>query len=76
MLLQDKVAVITGDAGLNGLGFATALQMAALGAKVVILDLERAKPADTASMLGTGHLGHRYGISREALASRIKGWLS
>jgi hypothetical protein len=50
--------------------------MAALGAKVVILDLERAKPADTASMLGTGHLGHRYGISREALASRIKGWLS
>ena len=52
MLLQDKVAVITGGAGLNGLGFATARQMAAQGAKVVILDLDRAKPADAAAQLG------------------------
>ena len=29
MLLKDKVAVITGGAGLNGLGFATARMMAA-----------------------------------------------
>ena len=57
MLLQDKVAVITGGAGLNGLGYATARQMAAHGAKVVILDLERAKPADAAAQLGTEHLG-------------------
>ncbi|MEY4734482.1 MAG: hypothetical protein RLZZ464_2548, partial [Pseudomonadota bacterium] len=40
MLLKDKVAVVTGGAGLNGLGFATARMMAAQGAKVVILDLE------------------------------------
>jgi NAD(P)-dependent dehydrogenase (short-subunit alcohol dehydrogenase family) len=57
MLLKDKVAVITGGAGVNGLGFATARQMAAQGAHVVILDLARANPAAAAAKLGTGHLG-------------------
>ena len=57
MLLKDKVAVITGGAGLNGLGFATARLMAAQGARVVILDLARAEPADAAARLGDGHLG-------------------
>jgi NAD(P)-dependent dehydrogenase (short-subunit alcohol dehydrogenase family) len=57
MLLKDKVAVITGGAGPNGLGFATARQMAAQGAKVVILDLARAEPATAAARLGAGHLG-------------------
>ena len=57
MLLKDKVAVITGGAGINGLGYATARQMAAQGAKVVILDLARAEPAAAAARLGEGHLG-------------------
>lgn len=57
MLLTGKVAVITGGAGLNGLGFATAKQMAAQGAKLVILDLARANPAAAAALLGEGHLG-------------------
>lgn len=57
MLLKDKVAIITGGAGLNGLGFATARQMAAQGARVVVLDLERADPAGAAALLGAGHLG-------------------
>ncbi len=57
MLLKDKVAVITGGAGLNGLGFATARQMAAQGAKVVIVDLAHAEPAGAAARLGAGHLG-------------------
>ena len=56
-LLKDKIAVITGGAGLNGLGFATARMMAAQGARVVILDLERAQPAAAAAQLGEGHLG-------------------
>jgi NAD(P)-dependent dehydrogenase (short-subunit alcohol dehydrogenase family) len=43
MLLKDRVAIITGGAGINGLGFATARQMAAQGARVAILDLERAR---------------------------------
>jgi NAD(P)-dependent dehydrogenase (short-subunit alcohol dehydrogenase family) len=57
MLLKDKVALITGGAGPNGLGFATARMMAAQGARVVILDLARAEPADAAARLGAGHLG-------------------
>ena len=57
MLLKDKVAIITGGAGINGLGFATARQMAAQGARVVILDLERADPSAAADRLGTGHVG-------------------
>ena len=57
MLLADKVALITGGAGLNGLGFATARMMAAHGARAVILDLERADPAGAAARLGSQHLG-------------------
>lgn len=57
MLLKDKVAVITGGAGINGLGYATARMMAAQGARVVILDLGRADPAAAAARLGAGHLG-------------------
>jgi NAD(P)-dependent dehydrogenase (short-subunit alcohol dehydrogenase family) len=57
MLLKDKVAVITGGAGPNGLGFGTAKMMAAQGARVVILDLEAADPAGAAARLGTGHIG-------------------
>ena len=56
MLLQDKVAVITGGAGPNGLGFATARLMAAHGAKVAVLDLARAQPAQAAAQLGADHL--------------------
>ena len=57
MLLKDKVAIITGGAGVNGLGFATARLMADQGARVVLLDLARAEPAKAASMLGPGHIG-------------------
>lgn len=57
MLLKDKVAVITGGAGINGLGFATARKMAEQGAKVAILDLEQANPLAAAASLGPQHLG-------------------
>ncbi len=57
MLLKDKVAVITGGAGPNGLGFATARLMAAHGARVAVLDLDRADPAGAAARLGADHLG-------------------
>ena len=39
MLLEDKVAIITGAASARGLGFATAKLFAENGASVVILDL-------------------------------------
>jgi NAD(P)-dependent dehydrogenase (short-subunit alcohol dehydrogenase family) len=57
MLLAERVAIITGGAGLNGLGFATARMMAAQGARIVILDLEGADPAGAAARLGPQHLG-------------------
>ena len=40
-LLEGKVAVVTGAA--QGLGFATAAELAAQGATVVIADLQKAK---------------------------------
>jgi NAD(P)-dependent dehydrogenase (short-subunit alcohol dehydrogenase family) len=57
MLLNNKVAVITGGAGPNGLGFATARLMAAHGASVVVLDLAQAEPAAAAARIGADHLG-------------------
>jgi len=76
MLLKDKVAVITGGAGLNGLGFATARMMASQGAKVVILDLEQANPQAAAAQLGAEHLGLVANVtdkaSCEAAAAQIK----
>lgn len=57
MLLEDKVVLITGGAGPNGLGFATALQMARHGARVAILDLADAKPVEAAALLGDAHFG-------------------
>src|SRR5437868_6744084 len=72
MLLKNKVAVITGGAGVNGLGFATARQMAAQGAKVVIVDLARAEPAAAAARLGDGHLGLARAMAREFGAEGIR----
>ena len=57
MLLKDKVAVITGGAGINGLGYATARLMAGQGARVVVLDLAQADPAGAAARIGSQHLG-------------------
>jgi NAD(P)-dependent dehydrogenase (short-subunit alcohol dehydrogenase family) len=57
MLLKDKVAVITGGAGLNGLGFESARMLAAQGARVAILDLAGANPAAAAAELGPQHIG-------------------
>ena len=57
MLLIDKVALVTGGAGPNGLGFATARMLAEQGARVVILDLEGADPTGAAARLGTHHIG-------------------
>lgn len=57
MLLENKVVLITGGAGPNGLGFATALEMARHGARVAILDLADAKPVEAAAQLGDAHFG-------------------
>ena len=57
MLLKDKVAIVTGGAGPNGIGFATALLMAANGARVAVLDLAGADPEAAAAQIGADHRG-------------------
>lgn len=56
-LCDQKVVVVTGAAGRNGLGFATAQMLAAHGAKVAILDLHSADPHAAAQRLGKDHIG-------------------
>ena len=75
MLLKDKVALITGGAGINGLGYATAKAMAAHGARVAILDLARAEPEAAAARIGQPHLGLAGDVTDkaacEAAASKV-----
>jgi len=62
MLLKDKVALITGAAGANGLGFATARHMAAHGARVVVLDLAGADPQAAAARLQAAYSCEALGL--------------
>lgn len=57
MLLQDRVAVISGAASPRGIGLATARLFATHGARVVILDLHEAAAKDAAASIGPNHLG-------------------
>jgi NAD(P)-dependent dehydrogenase (short-subunit alcohol dehydrogenase family) len=58
LLLANKVAVISGAAGPRGIGLATAKMFAKHGARVAILDLDSAKPAEVAAELGPEHRGY------------------
>ena len=75
MLLTNKVVLITGGAGLNGLGFATAMQMASHGARVAIMDLEGANPAEAARQLGDDHLGLVGSVTDKAAVDNAVGQL-
>ena len=57
MLLQDRVAIITGGASLRGIGWATASRFAAEGAMTVIFDIDAAAAAQAAAAIGPQHLG-------------------
>jgi NAD(P)-dependent dehydrogenase (short-subunit alcohol dehydrogenase family) len=57
MLLENKVAVISGGASPRGIGFATAQLFAKHGAQIAILDLDEAGAKRAAGELGDGHLG-------------------
>lgn len=58
MLLDRKIAVISGAAGLRGIGLATARRFAAEGARVVLLDLDARTVAAVADDLGAKHRGY------------------
>ena len=66
MLMQDRTAIISGAAGLNGIGFATAKALAAQGARVAILDIHGAAAEEAARQLGPDHLGLRCDVTDRA----------
>ena len=57
MLLSGRTAVISGAAGPRGIGLATARLFAQQGARVAILDIDRAATEAAAAGLGSGHVG-------------------
>lgn len=69
MLLQDKVAIVTGATG--GIGLAVARRFAAEGAKVALADLDAAEAADTARGIGAAALGVRCDVSAEAEVEQV-----
>ena len=66
MLLQDRVAIITGGASLRGIGWATANRFAAEGAIAVILDIDAAAAEQAAAAIGPRHLGLGCDVRDEA----------
>ena len=58
MLLENKVAIVTGAASERGIGFATARLFAEHGARVALADLAAADPAAYAAQVGEAHKGY------------------
>ncbi|MBB4858321.1 NAD(P)-dependent dehydrogenase (short-subunit alcohol dehydrogenase family) [Novosphingobium chloroacetimidivorans] len=66
MLLEGKVAIVTGAASARGIGRATARTLADHGAQVVILDLDADTAHEAAQSLGSAHLGLGANVADEA----------
>lgn len=57
MLLRGRTAIISGAAGIRGIGFATARLFAQHGCRVAILDIDADGAERAANGIGDGHLG-------------------
>jgi NAD(P)-dependent dehydrogenase (short-subunit alcohol dehydrogenase family) len=66
MLLEGKIAIVTGAASARGIGRATAKAFAEQGARVAILDLDLEAARQAAAELGDGHLGLAANVADEA----------
>jgi NAD(P)-dependent dehydrogenase (short-subunit alcohol dehydrogenase family) len=77
MLLEGKVAVISGAASRRGIGLATARALAAAGARIAILDLDQNASTDAANTLGGDHLGLKCDVTdRDACTRAIDAVIS
>jgi NAD(P)-dependent dehydrogenase (short-subunit alcohol dehydrogenase family) len=65
MLLEDRVAVISGAATAKGIGLATAQLFAEQGATVAVLDLERQAPVQVAASIGKRHRGYVCDVTKK-----------
>ncbi|NMF89550.1 SDR family NAD(P)-dependent oxidoreductase [Aromatoleum petrolei] len=63
LLLEGKVAMISGAASPRGIGLATARMFARHGAKVVVLDLDEKAAAEAAASIGPGHRGYACNVA-------------
>jgi NAD(P)-dependent dehydrogenase (short-subunit alcohol dehydrogenase family) len=70
MLLEDRVAVISGAASPRGIGLATARLFAQHGARVVVLDLDEAATNGTAKQIGSQHRGFACDVTDKAMCER------
>lgn len=70
MILKGKTAVISGGAGVRGIGFATAKLFVEQGARVAILDTDGPAAIDAAASLGAGHLGLHCDVTDLAACQR------
>jgi NAD(P)-dependent dehydrogenase (short-subunit alcohol dehydrogenase family) len=70
VLLEGKVAVISGAAGPRGIGMATARLFAEHGAKVAILDLDQHASEVAASAIGGEHRGFACDVTRKDATQR------
>ncbi|HHW76524.1 MAG TPA: SDR family oxidoreductase [Xanthomonadaceae bacterium] len=70
LLLEGKVAMISGAASARGIGLATAHLFARHGAKVVILDLDGDAAAAAAASIGPEHRGYACDVADKAACER------
>lgn len=63
LLLDGKVAMISGAASARGIGLATARLFASHGAKVAILDLDEGAAVEAAAAIGPEHRGYACNVA-------------
>ena len=71
VLLDGKVAIVTGAASARGIGKGTARMFASHGARVVILDLDAKAAAAAAAELGSAHVGLACDVTDRAACERV-----
>lgn len=74
-LLDGRFAVITGAAGANGLGRATAGLFADHGARVAIVDLNEEQAKSAAAQIGADHIGLACDVTDKAACDKVAEFL-